>query len=579
MSLLTVAWAPSGRLELVADLPAAERASARAGYLSMSARIGAARCGGRTLREDAGGELASFWWYHPVSFKDCEDDPAFGRFLELHAVLRAAAAAGASRLRLVGAPRELARVLRGRFSVEEESPRFRAPEAWWWLRALASRAAGLCEALADVAACALAGRPAAPEGRPVLLGYWDWSLDASGDRYFKALPSELAARGAAPVRLCRLEARGSRFGAARRAARAGVLLAQSFLDPGDALEAALELRPFSAYLRRRHDPSFRAAFAWDGLDLFPFFEERLLRGFLDGGIPRCLLLERATRRACAALRPTAVVSFLEHFPHARAAYAGARAAGARTACVQHASYGTEKTFLFLDPAVEFRGEPDGLGAPVPDLAFAMGTLGRDHFLACGYEAARVRLTGSPRYDHLRLSPPKRRAGPGARVLLAPSFDLAAEAPMLAAACAASDGLAGVELRLRDHPVARLSETAAYDDSRGRVPLSTGTLAEDLAWADAVLFVSSTVAEEAVLAGVPAWQWRPSGPDAAALPEAAAVPRFSSVAALREALASFAPGRGLPDEAARARVVERLFFKADGGAAARVAAEIVEWPLP
>ncbi len=578
MSALTVRWAADGTLPLARSLSAADRAAARAGYLAVSARVGAEISGGRTLRQDCGGELASAWWHHPVSFKDCEDDPAFGRILALKAVERAAAEAGADELVLIGAPRELAKVLGKVWDVRLESAPFRAPEPLWWLRAAASRLAGLAEALADVLACALAGRPSVGAGRPALLGYWDWSVDESGDRYFKALPAELEKRGAPPVRLCRLEARAGRLASARAATRAGVVLLQSFLDPGDALEAAFELRPLSAYLRRRGDPAFRAAFVEGGFDLFPLFEERLLRGFLDGGLPRCLLIERATRRALAALKPSRVVHFLEHFPHARAAWAAAKDAGVPSACVQHASYGTEKTFLFLDPELETRGAPDGLAAPVPARAFAMGALGRDHFLSCGYSAERVRLTGSPRYDHLRVQPRRSaRSGGGVRVLLAPSFDLGAEIPMLEAALEAAAGVPGAELRLRDHPAAKLSATAAYAASGGRAPLSSGTLADDLDWADAVLFVSSTVAEEAVLAGVPAWQWRPAGPDAAALPEAADIPRFSSVEELRAALASFKPGQGLPDEAARARVVERLFFKADGGAAARVAAEIVEWP--
>lgn len=570
MSRLTVRWEADEKLLLVRRLSPEQRASARAHYLGLAAAIGT------WLRRETGGELASAWWYHPVSFKDCEDDPTFARFLQLHAVLKAAAEAGASGLDLVGAPPELARVLRGRFDVSETERPFRWPSAAWWARAAASRGLGLLEALADVLACALAGRADAPKGRPALFAYWDWSLDEKGDRYFKALPSELAKWGADPVRLARLEARGGRLSAALAARRAGVVLLQSYLDVGDALEAAFELRPLSAYLRRRVDPAFRALFAWDGMDLSPLFEERLLRGFLDGGLPRCLLIERASKRAFAALESARAVHFLEHFPHARAVWAAARAEGVRSATVQHASYGTEKTFLSLD-ATETGGD---LPCPTPDLAFAMGSLGRDLLLACGYAPARVRLTGSPRYDHLRLSPRRSaRAGGGVRVLLAPSFDLGAEAPMLASALAASDGLPGAELRLRDHPVAKLSETPAYEDARGRVPLSTGPLADDLAWADVVLYTSSTVAEESVLAGVPAWQWRPAGPDPAALPEAAPeAPRFAAVDELRRALAAFKPGDGLPDEAGRARVVERLFFKADGGAAARVAAEIVEWPV-
>jgi hypothetical protein len=564
------------------EMRPADRARARLDYLGVSARIGAVRAGDRTLREDCSDGAVSAWWFHPTSFKDCESDPAFGRLLALRAVLRALEDSGADELETWGAPPELAEVLRGRAPVIERASPWRTREGFWWLRGLASRAFGLGQALLDLLACAPFRPAGAPSKRPALLGYWDWSVrEQNGgltDRYFKALPEELAKLGAAPLRLCWLDVSGDparpsrgRLAAVRAAAAHGVVLLQSFLDPGDALEASLDLKPLCAYLRRRDDPDFRAAFAADGLDLFPLFEERLLRGFLDGGLPRCALILEATRRACAALEPSVCVHFLEHFPHARAAFAGARAAATRTAAVQHASFCREKTFYFLDPALEFRGEPDGRPAPVPDLVFAMGRLSAGYFRDCGYPAERVVESGSTRYDHVRPpSPARTRSGAGVRVLLAPALDLDVEASLLEAAAAAGEGLPGVEIRLRDHPFAPLSRRPEYAAVKERVALSAGRLEDDLAWADLVLFSYSTVAEEAVLQGVPAWQWRPVSYDASALAEAADIPRFASVAALRGALAGFKPGDGLPDDAARAKLVTDLFTKADGGAAGRVA---------
>lgn len=570
-----------------------DRAAARADYLGVSARIGAARVGGRTLREECSEGAVSAWWFHPASFKDCESDPALGRLLALRAILRAIEDSGASEVETWGAPRDLARVLRGRLPVVERGSPWASPEPAWWLRAAASRAYTLIQSLLDLAACAAAAtRPSAPGPKVQLLGFWDWSVRADdggrlSDRYFKALPDELAALGASTGRLCWLDAdkdparppRG-RLAAARGAAASGVVLLQSFLDIGDVLEAVSDIKPLSAYLRRRDDPGFRAAFSVDGLDLFPLFEERLLRGFLDGGLPRCELIRRAAQRACAALKPAVCVHFLEHFLPARAAFAGARAAGAGTAAVQHASFCREKTFYFLDPALEFRGEPDGRPVPVPDRVFAMGRLSAGYFLECGYPAERIVSSGSPRYDHVRPpAPAKKRPGPGVRVLLAPALDLGTEAALLEAAAAASAGLPGVELRLRNHPFGPLSERPEFGPLKDRVAVSAGTLDEDLAWADVTMFTYSTVAEESVLKGVPAWQWRPVSYDASALSEAADIPRFSSVADLRSALARFQPGDGLPDDAAREKLVEDLFLKADGGAARRVANSLylTGWP--
>ena len=567
----------SGPFLRAREMKPSDRAAARADYLGVSARIGAVRAGGRTLREDCSDEPVSTWWYHPISFKDCEEDPCFGRLLALRAILSAAAETGASEIETWGAPRDLARVLSGYAAVTERARPWRAPELAWWLRAGASRAFALIQALLNILACV--GRSARPvastEKKVALLGYWDWSVRTVDgrlvDRYFKALPEEIAKLGAAALHLCWLDAPRRRLSAALSAKASGVVLLQSFLDLGDVLEAAFDLKPLAAYLRRRDDPDFRAAFSANGLDLFPLFEERLLRGFLDGSLPRCALIRLSTQRACAALKIASCVHFLEHHPHARASFAGARAAGTRTAAIQHASFCREKTFYFLDPALEFRGEPDGRAVPVPDLIFAMGGIPAGYFQDYGYPRERVIQSGSPRYDHVRPpSPAKKRSGPGVRVLLAPALDLDTEAALLEATASASAGLNGVELRLRDHPFAPLSGRPEYTAVKDQVGVSTGSLEEDLAWADLVMFTYSTVAEESVLKGVPAWQWKPVSYDASALAEAAAIPRFSSVAALRESLARFQTGDGLPDDAARAKLVTDLFIKADGGAAGRVA---------
>src|SRR5258706_14281658 len=61
------------------------RSEARATYLRIVARIGAVRlAGGSTLRQALSDENATnAWWYHPVSFKDCESDPTFDRIIAI----------------------------------------------------------------------------------------------------------------------------------------------------------------------------------------------------------------------------------------------------------------------------------------------------------------------------------------------------------------------------------------------------------------------------------------------------------------------------------------------------------------
>ena len=560
----------------------AARRTALDAYLGVSAAVGAsAEPGGPTLRAECGGAAASSWWYHPSSFKACETDPAFSRLIAIYAIREAAESLGADELETWGAPREVVEVLRATSAVAERGTLPRSLRRHHLLRAAAARLSFAADALLDILAARAAGADA---GRAdvLLLGYWDWSCWSDGlkivDRYFKAFPERLRARGRSVNWLCWLDPGGDplrprrgRFEAARDAARLGVVLMQAFLGPLDVLKAAADLRPLRAYLRRRRLPGFRAAFRDRGLDLFPLFEEHLLRGFAAASIPRAALVEVAARRAAARLRPRAVAHFLEHYPQARACYAGVRAGApkALTVAVQHATFSAEKTFYFLEAAREFRGEPDGLPVPTPNLVFAMGLKSREHFLSHGYPPERVLATGSPRFDHIRPPlPAKAWSGNGVRLLLVPAVDLGMEAQLLEAARAAAADLPGVSLRLREHPFALLKTDAAYARARAGLARSSNSLDEDFAWADAVLFTYSTVGEEAALRGIPAWQWRPLAYDASALSETADIPRFTSVGELREALAGFRAGLGLPDEAARRGLLERIFLSGDGGGAER-----------
>jgi len=79
------------------------RQQARSTYLSISARLAAVPGpGGKTLRQllSRGGK-SSQWWYHPVSFKDCETDPAFDRIIALFTILKRFAAKDVSNLPVV----------------------------------------------------------------------------------------------------------------------------------------------------------------------------------------------------------------------------------------------------------------------------------------------------------------------------------------------------------------------------------------------------------------------------------------------------------------------------------------------
>ncbi len=573
-------------------------------YLEVVARIGLARDGdGRTLRERlANSGQASRWWYHPVAFRDCEGSAIFDQMIALLTIRQAAAQVGAGRIVTVGASTCLVRVLRSAYSVEACRSRRQLPDPLVWMRGIGSRIAYLVRQMRY--GRMLRRTVVMPVGAwtVALSGFWDWSVwrqpgeTKLTDRYLKGLPDELSARGLAAGWLAWFDPHGDpgrprrrlRESVAPLSGRQDVAVLQQLLTPADLRRAVMDARPLKTFLELLRTGACRAACRDGGYDWYPLFAQPLLRGFLDASLPHHELVSLATERACRRYQPKATVSFLEHFPYARAHYEGVRRSGggAIRLAVQHASYSHEKTFVHLHPAAEWLGEPDGQAVPHPDYVCAMGSLGQELFLACGYRPEQVLLTGSPRYDPLcRLveeasargaRAPLARTEAPVRLLLVAGLDVEVELEMVDAACAAVAGRSDVAVALRMHPFARIDRCRGFRPYRSRVRITQGSLREDLAEADLVLFTYSTVAEEAAVIGKPVWQWLPLGFNGSALAEAATIPCFSSVAALREALAAFPERRGETNRETDAALVarERLFYRIDGGAADRVAAHIV-----
>ena len=244
--------------------------------------------------------------------------------------------------------------------------------------------------------------------------------------------------------------------------------------------------------------------------------------------------------------------------------------------MQHASACHDKTFYLYEPAAEFRGEPDGCPVPAPGWVFAAGEVGKKVFEDAGHPAGRVFLTGSARYDHVR-KPATVPGGRGGRktVLLALGLEGDIEIEMIEAACLASRGLDGIRLLCRNYPFTRIEERPRFQRLGGAIEVTRGTLEEDLAGADLLLVSYSTVGEEALIAGKPVWQWLPTGYFGSGLAEAVDVPRFASPSSLRAALVEFKKdsSRFQPGLELRRQALERLFFRGDGQAAARMAEKI------
>lgn len=589
------------------------RADARRLYVDLVARLGLVRMrDGRTMRQALTGPASavSRWWYHPVTFRDCEDVPIFDRIIAVLTIQAMAQRVGAVRLVMMGAPADVVAALRGKFSIEARGTRTDAGAGPVWLRALASRARyGLRTLWRWTAVRGMAdSRPAPFE--VALSGFWDWSVwrdpqhDRMVDRYFRDLPDLLRQQGRRvgwlawfdPARDPTKPARALRKVLAPAARRSDVVIVQRFLRPSDIIRAVADLSALHLFLRiRKH---LASVLRQDGVDWTALFTRQLLRGFADATLPHHELVALATERACRLCRPQVTVSFLEHAPHSRAHYDGVRRADAATTCyaVQHASYSHEKTFLCLHSSHEFQGAPDGCATPHPDYVCVMGTLGQRLFRECGYPEDRVLLTGSTRYDTLReqrdappdpggdSTPSEAAAEPRSdwqdqplRILMVCGLNVELELDMVQALCEAVRGMEGVIVRLRSHPFRQIESAPGWARYTARVTMTQGSLEDDIAEADLLVFTYSTVAEEAFVAGKHVWQWLPLGFNGSALAEAAAIPQFSSVAQLGQALRAFRedPRPFQPSPEAMRTAKEQLFYLTDGQAAQRVSAAILQ----
>lgn len=565
------------------------RTAAQRLYRDIVAAAGVAgEAEGRTLRQRVGTlSGVSRWWFHPVSFRDCESDPAYDRLIAIATIRQVAGAK--SVLRLVGAPADLADVLAGQFEVRTVDTQAARSSIKSFARALLSRVRMVVREARHIRASRSLGREGSFD--VALSAFWDWSIRGEGqgglvDRYFGHLADRLRDQRMRVGSLAWLDmdtepGKQNRSLAAVLAPlkdRHEVVVLQRELQIRDVIASYGDFSALRGYRSAKKTRAFRQAFIRDGLDYFPLFNVSLLAGFAGSSLPNCELVLKATSRALTRHKPLVFVSFLEHFPHARAQYGAARSAGVTSWIVQHASYCHEKTFLVLDPDREFGSAPDSLACPTADAVSTAGELGRQLFLESGYASQAVAATGSPRYDHVRVGVPRVVSGNASkRILLAASLSVEPELDMIEAVVAATAGRDDLHLVLRNHPFRRLDAEPRYEPHRNRLEISSQSLQSDLEQADLILFTYSTVADEAFLAGKPVWQWLPRGFNGSALAEVGRIPQFSTVQSLRHAFAEAVnTGFGAPDPRNQHEVGRSLFGACDGGAAARVAAAIAAW---
>ncbi|MDA2909547.1 hypothetical protein MYX04_01300 [Nitrospiraceae bacterium AH_259_D15_M11_P09] len=218
--------------------------------------------------------------------------------------------------------------------------------------------------------------------------------------------------------------------------------------------------------------------------------------------------------------------------------------------------------------------------PAPDGIFVMGELGRRIWQGNGYPKEQVLVTGGLRYQHVRISGRVKptRGKFEISILLIAGMNEALDIDMCTAVSIAVQKVPSIHIRLRDHPHYCLSERRGFRRFRRLIEVTTGTAQEDLNGADLVIFTHSAFAEEALLLGIPTWQWLWAGFNTSVFLDLPVIPTFSSVADLRRALQSFVqdPHRYRAKREVQDLVLRQCFGADPARASVCIADKIVEF---
>lgn len=167
---------------------------------------------------------------------------------------------------------------------------------------------------------------------------------------------------------------------------------------------------------------------------------------------------------------------------------------------QHASVTPSHTNFMMT-------EKEKVVMPLPDVIVTMGAVTRDWLIREGHHSPEGLIVGcSLRQARSNVETQrKRRNGRPHRILVALATGIGEYVRVLTFLPQAVVAMDQWEITVRPHPTIRLSEAVKLlpDGCLGfPCTISSGSLADDLAWADVVLYASSTVGIEAVGAGVP-----------------------------------------------------------------------------
>lgn len=237
-----------------------------------------------------------------------------------------------------------------------------------------------------------------------------------------------------------------------------------------------------------------------GLDLQPVLREALYWDLAKGGYFHNVLVRAAARRLAARHRPPVLFYPFENKSLEKLLLIGVREGAPQTSLVgfQHTAVTPRHTTLLF-------GQGEAERTPLPDRIFTLGSVSRDYLETHGNYPPGLLETGFALRQAQRAPLERRTPSKAVHVLFALSSSLAELTGASRCVLASAALRPGWTFAVRPHPEFPLSRLAApAREALGKCArdLAGTSLDDNLAWCDVVVYASSTVAIEAMMAARP-----------------------------------------------------------------------------
>ena len=317
------------------------------------------------------------------------------------------------------------------------------------------------------------------------------------DVYFGSLVDSLADGGNKVLVLVLLQERWRRLLRELSSVRQGTLVvpAEAYLSLGDLARCGVQA--LGAYFS---PPTFRGGAEIDGYDMGLLVKRAIRSAKSSGSFLLNLRVLYSARRLARDLQIDRCFYPYENRSWEKMLNIGVKRASPATRMVgyQHASITLSHTNFAL-------GCQESGIIPLPDVIMTTGPIVRDRLEREGnYPQGVLKVGCALRQDPVIRDGARARRGRVTHILMALSTSLEEYTGCLTFLEEALAGQEGYQLRIRPHPAIPIQPALeiAPLGSHDFFATSSGPLAEDLEWADVVLYASSTVGMEAVSQGIP-----------------------------------------------------------------------------